>query len=148
MHVYLDKREGGLNLNMPADVLKALSSYGELAGDKLMDHFLNGVDNGEKTTMTWDNHRWVRCRSTMALVETFLADFAYSVEHPEPGDRTFFELIGRDRDAPPASYPITEEQRKEAMKMTERLIMLGHKDGALKDGAPKPTPALRIRPSF
>ena len=40
--------------------------------------------------MTWDNHSWVRYRSTMALLETFLTEFAHSVEHPEPGDRSFF----------------------------------------------------------
>jgi hypothetical protein len=106
------------------------------------------VDSGEKTPMTWDNHRWVRYRSTMALLESFLADFAHSVEHPEPGDQTFFELIGRDRNVLPTSYPLTEEQRKEAMEMTHRLSDLGREDGTLKEGAPRPTPALRIRPSF
>jgi len=148
VHVYLDKQEGGLNLNMPVEVLKDLSGYGKLAGEKLVDHFLEGVDFGEKTPMTWDNHRWVRYRSTVALLESFLADFAYSVEHPEPGDQTFFELIGRDRNVPPTSYPLTEEQRKEAMEMTHRLSDLGQEDGTLKEGAPRPTPALRIRPSF
>lgn len=148
VHVYLEKHEGGLNLNMPDEVLKALSGYGVLAGEKLIDHFLNGVDDGKTTPMTWDNHRWVRYRSTMALVETFFADFAYSVEHPEPGDRTFFELIGREKGIPPASYQLTEEQRTAAMEMTKRLQDLGQQDGILQEGAPRPTPALRIRPTF
>ena len=43
---------------------------------------------------------------------------------------------------------MTEEQRKEAAELTQRLGELGQSDKGLKDGAPKPTPALRIRPSF
>jgi len=148
VHVYLNKHEGGLNLNMEDDVLKALSGYGVKAGEKLIDHFLNGTDDGKATPMTWDNHRWVRHRSTMALLETFLADFAYSVEHPEPGDRSFFELIGRDKEVPPTSYRVSEEQRMEAMNLTQHLKDLGEQEGTLQEGAPGPTPALRIRPTF
>jgi len=148
VHVYLDKHEGGLNLNMEKKVVKTLGGYGIEAGEKLIDHFIHGMDDGEATPMTWDNQRWVRYRSTMGLLETFLADFAYSVEHPEAGDRTFFELIGREKEVPPAGYRFRDEQRLEAMDLTERLKELGKPDGILQEGAPRPTPALRIRPTF
>ena len=40
MHVYLDKHEGGLNLNMQDNVLKALGGgYRVKAGEKVIDHF-------------------------------------------------------------------------------------------------------------
>ena len=148
VHVFLDQKEGGLNLNMPKEVLDALSGYGTLAGQKLIDRFLQGMDDGKPTVMTWDNHRWIRYRSTMALLETFLADFAYSVEHPEPGDKNFFELIARERGMPPASYPLSEKQRSEAAESTISFVAAGQQDQKLAEGAPKPTPALRIRPSF
>jgi hypothetical protein len=148
VHVYLDEHEGGLNLNMPKEVLDALSGYGTLAGRKLIDRFLEGTDDGKPTVMTWDNHRWIRYRSTMALLETFLADFAYSVEHPEPGDKNFFELIARETGVPPASYPLNEQQRSEAADTTRSFMAAGQKDKGLAAGAPKPTPALRVRPSF
>lgn len=148
VHVYLDRNEGGLNLNMPKEIQTALSGYGIAAGEKLIDHFINGEDDGEATPMTWDNHRWVRYRSTMALHETFLADFAYSIEHTEPGDRTFFELIGREEGVPPKSYLLSDRQRSEATDLTELLKELGKQDGILQEDAPRPTPALRIRPSF
>lgn len=148
VHVYLDEHEGGLNLNMPKEVLDALSGYGTLAGRKLIDRFLEGTDDGKPTVMTWDNHRWIRYRSTMALLETFLADFAYSVEHPEPGDKNFFELIARETGVPPASYPLNEQQRSEAADTTRSFMAAGQQDQGLSAGAPKPTPALRVRPSF
>lgn len=148
VHIFLDQKEGGLNLNMPKEVLDALSGYGTLAGQKLTDRFLDGMDDGKPTVMTWDNHRWIRYRSTMSLLETFLADFAYSVEHPEPGDRSFFELIASETGMPPGSYPLNEEQRSEAAKLTKWFEMTGWENQKLVQGAPKPTPALRIRPSF
>jgi predicted acylesterase/phospholipase RssA len=149
VHVYLDKREGGLNLNMPDDVVKNLSGYGEVAANRLIGHFLEGVGpEGKPTMMTWDHHKWTRCRSTIALLEEFLADLAYSLEHPESGDRTFLELISRSREEPPEGYAFTEEQREEAKTRIETLRELGHCKISLKPGAPKPSPALRIRPTF
>jgi predicted acylesterase/phospholipase RssA len=89
VHIALDKNEGGLNLSMPPDILASLNGYGCEAGQHLIDHFIHGTDNGESTPMTWNNQRWIRYRSTMALLETFLAKFAYSMNNPEPGDAPY-----------------------------------------------------------
>jgi predicted acylesterase/phospholipase RssA len=148
VHIYLNKREGGLNLNMPKDVVTDLSGYGELAAVKLIEHFLEGMDEGQKTPMTWDNHRWIRYRSTMAVLESFLDGFADSVDNPETGDSTVFDLINRAKGAPPTSYELEGEQHEHAVEMTNRLRELGHNGGIMVEGAPKPSPALRIRPSF
>jgi predicted acylesterase/phospholipase RssA len=148
VHVYLDKLEGGLNLNMPSGLVTALSGYGELAAEKLIDHFLEGKDNRDVTMMTWDNHRWLRYRSTMALLETFLADFSFSIKHPEESDSSFFELIARGEKDPPPSYRLTAQQRNEANEITQRLRDLGGEVQTLQQGAPRPTAALRVRPSY
>lgn len=47
-HVALDTQEGGLNLNMPPEIVKRLTRYGELAGRKFLDEF------------NFDEHRWRR----------------------------------------------------------------------------------------
>jgi predicted acylesterase/phospholipase RssA len=148
VHIYLNKREGGLNLNMPREVVTDLGKYGELAALKLIEHFVYGMDGNQKTPMTWDNHRWIRYRSTMAVLESFLAGFADSVEHPEAGDSTVFDLINRVEGAPPTSYELKGDQHDHAVQMTNRLRELGHDGDIMVEGAPKPSPALRIRPSF
>lgn len=151
VHVYLDQREGGLNLNMPADIVKALSGYGEQAADHLIQHFIRGTDDGKPTPMTWDNHRWIRYRSTTALLEQFLGDYASSLENPEPGDSNLTTLIARgEKDPPPTGYRFTPEQRQDALEVTEQLRKLGDemKEKDLQEGAPKPSPALRVRPTF
>lgn len=151
VHISLDQREGGLNLNMPGDVVTALAGYGQQAGERLTDRFILGLDDGQPTSMTWDNHRWVRYRSTMAVLERFLAEFAYSVANPEPGDSALADLIRRGPDDPPGSYRLkNEDQRDYAGELTDELRALGHRtaSGTMQDGAPRPTPELRVRPKF
>jgi predicted acylesterase/phospholipase RssA len=157
VHVYLSKREGGLNLNMPSDVLTALSTYGEQAAQHLIDHFVHGTDGGDPTPMTWDNHRWIRYRSTIALLQKFLDDYAQGVERREPGDVDIMTLVTREKDDPPKTgYPFTAPQREFATNITAELCKLGDKlrpaDGTervdLGKRGPSPTPALRVRPRF
>jgi hypothetical protein len=64
-------------------------------------------------------------------------DFAGSVEHPETGDQTVFDLIHRAQGAPPTSYEFRGDQREHSENMTKRLPELGHNDGILAEGAPK-----------
>jgi hypothetical protein len=149
-HIYLDKEQGGLNLNMPGDVVEEIGRYGGLAAEKLADRFLRGTDNGESTPMTWDNQRWVRYRSTMEVVKDFLSRFSASLKSPEPGDRSYAELIRRDPKAAPSSYPFAEAEREGAADITRELADLGQEMGDcdLSKNAPRPKPGLRVRPQF
>jgi predicted acylesterase/phospholipase RssA len=149
-HIYLDRHEGGLNLNMPRHRVERIASYGERAADKLIERFIYGADGGKPTPMTWDNQRWIRYRSTMAVLEDFLSAFQRALDETQPGDRSYRELIARPPGAPPASYPFTAAQQTYAESITARLHDLGRESAAreLSQGAPRPTPALRVRPQF
>jgi predicted acylesterase/phospholipase RssA len=151
VHIALSKKEGGLNLIMPAKTLEKLNDYGCEAAQLLIDHFIHGTDNGKPTPMTWDNQRFIRYRSTMALLETFLAKFAKCMNNPEPGDVPYSQLIGREpHDPPPTGYRLDPDQIPYAKYETDKLIELGNDmaAGDLQDGSPKPEPALVIRPNF
>jgi predicted acylesterase/phospholipase RssA len=153
VHIALSKKEGGLNLTMPPDVLGKLNEYGQEAAQRLIDHFIHGTDpivngadpNDHTTEMTWNNQRWIRYRSTMALLETFLAKFADTINHPEPGDSSYFELI---RNNP--SYQLDPERKLAAERETQSLVGLDPDMslGTLDNGSPHPEPTLVIRPSF
>ena len=151
VHVFLNEREGGLNLNMPPDVLTKLSGYGEQAADHLVQHFIDGTDGGKPTPMTWDNHRWIRYRSSTSLLGEFLTHYASSAGNPQPGDPSIMTLVARGKnDPPPTGYRFSSEQREIALEFTDQLIKLGDemKDKDLQTGAPRPEPALRVRPKF
>jgi hypothetical protein len=147
VHISLSEREGGLNLIMPPETLGDLNKYGCDAAQLLIDHFINGEDNGKVTPMTWNNQRWIRYRSTMSLMETFLAQFAENIKHPEQGDIPYFELIRREPgDPPPTGYAFEQSQIPYAVYETEKLVEIGTqmKPGDLHKGSPSPEPALVI----
>jgi predicted acylesterase/phospholipase RssA len=149
-HIYLDKKQGGLNLNMSAPAIDQIAGYGECAGEKLIDRFVRGVDNGHETDMTWENHRWVRYRSTMAVLGQFLARFNSAFGYSEGSDQSYLNLIGRGSKAPPGSYRLTPAQQACAQRISPELCELGERFETceMDVGAPRPEPALRIRPQF
>src|SRR5439155_6495248 len=61
VHVSQRDDEGGLNLDMPEEVVKRLAARGRRAGAALVERF--GSGDG------WTEHRWVRFRSCMELTE-------------------------------------------------------------------------------
>jgi predicted acylesterase/phospholipase RssA len=151
VHIALSKKEGGLNLIMPPETLDSLNKYGCEAAQLLIDHFIHETDNGKPTPMTWNNQRFIRYRSTMALLETFLAKFAYGMNNPEPGDVSYSDLIKRrPYEPPPTGYRLDPSQIPYAIDETKKLVEIGNQMVAneLQDGSPKPEPALVIRPNF
>jgi hypothetical protein len=165
VHVALKKEEGGLNLIMPPDLVKTLNQYGAQAGDLLIEHFINGTDHGKPTPMTWDNQRWIRYRSTMAQLETFLKNLNHALHNPEPGDSNYYDLLLRGPRDAPSAYRIDPSLLADAFAETQGADALGalmsktvprdnqttlNSCGAISDKLcpPKPQPDLVIRPHF
>ena len=66
VHVRLAPHEGGLNLNMPPEIIAQLSEYGRQAGRKLREDF------------DWDAHRWRRYLVAVARLDEMLDDLRES----------------------------------------------------------------------
>jgi predicted acylesterase/phospholipase RssA len=130
--IYLDDAEGGLNLNMPTQVLERLGNRGQAAGAAIVERFVNA-----KQKNGWDNHRWVRLRLLLGRLDPFLRQFAdvmqtYGIPKPEP------------------SYELTAAELPIAQKVIADLKTLGdylnQQKVELDEGAPRPVPELRIVP--
>jgi hypothetical protein len=150
VHVCQADDEGGMNLEMPPEVIAALSERGRAAGARLCAIYAPPAAPSPDA-LSWDNHRWVRYRSTLAVLAEFLEAFRAGVECPEPGDRPLVELIRRGPTDPPNSYRWAPggEQLRTAEEATARLVECarGLAAGAdVADGAPRPAPLLRIVP--
>lgn len=152
-HISLDERkEGGMNLNMPPPLIDDLSKRGRSAAAMLMDRFTGGGHD-----LSWDNHRWIRYRSLMQLLEQMFSSMAYSVANPMAGERSYFELIRRLPDAAPNSYRWRTNQQALADQATEELLGLVEQwsehvgvqaEGLFGGNVPKPRPELRVRPKI
>jgi hypothetical protein len=147
-HVGLGPDEGGLNLAMPPERIAALAGRGRRAGEELAARFAPG----STAKLNWENHRWVRFRSTMAVLEEIFAKVAKRLDPaaapPQPGDVPYSALVAKPD---PVSYDWKrKEQHARAMAAAQELYALaaGWTAAAekLAEGAPRPTPELRARP--
>ena len=154
VHISMDdEKEGGINLNMPPPIIEALSNRGRLAGTTLVERFTSSSDQQD---LSWDNHRWVRYRSLMRLLEQMLEDMDNSFSNTLAGEQSYSDLIRRNSQTPPGSYRWRNQaQQSFADEATQKLLALAqewrNKRGvnaaaSFGEEAPNPQPELRIRP--
>jgi hypothetical protein len=151
VHVGIASCKGGLNLTMPPERVKNLSKRGADAAEKLLERFAPGVGEGHE--LSWDNHRWVRYRTTMSGIEQLLMDFATCYHDSGKGERSYQELIDRAEDAFPKSYRLARpEARVFAAEATKEVVALAEKWQAQAErfsaGAPNPHPRYRGVPDI
>ncbi len=155
VHITRKPEEGGVNLNMPGDVIEESAERGRRAGHMLVERFATGpkwdVDGN------WLNHRWVRYRSTMHVVEELLKDLHDGYHYSFRDQVSYEDIVRRPLAKGPPDYPwYSEAQRKFAIETSDALAELVHKwtepddtFGRVADddkGPPEPYPVLRIVP--
>lgn len=138
---------------MPLELIVDLGERGKQAAEFLMEHFTLPAD---KIEVSWDNHRWVRYRSMMGLLQKMLEEIEFAINNPLPGDRSYEDLILRDFNEAPKSYKWKNtDQRTFAHTATAELMQLIAKWQSLRandPGAtlttrnPRPQPELRVKP--
>ncbi len=151
VHVSLMEEEGGMNLNMPDALIQTLGARGREAAQDLADDFEGKAPQGGKAPeLTWANHRWVRFRTLMALLEDQFGRLGAALAHKEPGDRSWDELIARGEGEEPRSYPLKSEKRRkaaaEAVRALAELSKAWEEGADFTKDAPNPAPELRVRP--
>ena len=152
VHIFLDEeKEGGLNLDMPPELIAALGQYGAEAARELLKRYpgvgLTQADQSgaDPLKTTWENHRWVRYRSLLSQLEVLLSEWLIVVENPLAGDARYEALI---QNAP--SYAYNPQQQARALQTHQQLLDLARdwlaQVESLREGAPNPAPELRVRP--
>lgn len=148
--VYLDSDEGGLNLDMPEPVLKRLQLRGAAAGTLIASRFLapSVLSPEPPKALGWENHRWLRYRSTMGALKSYLSRFAVGTQSPQPPDVPYDALITATVGTPVDTYAIDPTARPAIGELTARTATAGVDLGAqatLDDRLPKPSPRLVVR---
>lgn len=152
VRIPLKSTHGGLNLDMPTDVVSFLSEQGGKSAEELMKHFdVPSVD----PLMNWENHRWIRIRSMLAAFEKMVDEMLTTCDDPENNDVSYEDWLKALHSGFPAnpkapSYPPTKRQIEAAMKTIDKmreLRVIWSKAGikGIGNEAPKPRPTLRPR---
>jgi predicted acylesterase/phospholipase RssA len=151
-HVNLDARtEGGLNLDMEPKLIGRLSERGFHAGDKLAARF--SLPSPPARRISWATHRWLRYRSTMAMLTDLLGRLKRGYEHtPQGGESTYSEMIAGGLEHELGYTWENGGQRDFAAEQTARLVdtagqwQEGTEERKFSSGSPRPSPTLKISP--
>ncbi len=140
VRIGLAKTEGGMNLNMPEDILRNVSDKGAVAGAKLAAEF------------DFDNHYWIRYRTLASAVERFTINLGAGLVKPlGPDHQAAYEQMWSEQ-ASGAPYGFTKAQAQEASSRLERIRAEAElwvtSEVDLTEGAPRPLPLLKIIPTF
>jgi predicted acylesterase/phospholipase RssA len=150
-HVSMSKTEGGMNLTMPSEDIAALTARGREAAKRLRKAYT--PPDPPSKAITWDNHRWIRLRSSLAVLEEMHGRFAegFSKAPASPKEPTYARLLNRDGEMPPKSYPWQKGQRGLAREEIEAILdgvkATKDREGSVVNGAPNPRPQGRIAPT-
>jgi predicted acylesterase/phospholipase RssA len=130
VHVRFAEGEGGLNLNMPAELIATLSDRGDRAAAELVARFVDGHDaQGQPYELDWNNHRRIRLRLTLSALEELAISLAVgytgdatipvaprrSLAHePALGEETYTAIATHIAD-PPRHFEFDGDQRDLAL---------------------------------
>jgi len=135
--VRLDDQEGGMNLAMPAELVRKLGEYGSEAGTLLRDQF------------SFDRHRWRRHLVWIAELESVLekGKERYTTA-PVQGESlaAFLERYAKDPgeyDQTPAWLEAADQDLRELVGLAERWLA---RPPLAKGKIPRPAVDLRITP--
>jgi predicted acylesterase/phospholipase RssA len=145
VHIKLTEDEGGLNLDMDPAVIEDLDDRGDLAGLKLVELFA-GADAASTPPRHWNDHRFTRYRTTMALAERWLRSYQEGWCYEPQDGRTvpYDDRVQAGLDAP-FEFP-DEAVRDAALRRSSRYAGIVH-DPSLDDrGIPRPPSVLRTVP--
>lgn len=140
------KAEGGMNLNMDPKVIERFSERGRCAGEFLVNRFAHDPSRNEDDELSWSNHRWLRYRSVMPLVEQLLLGIIRGYEWPpEPSDqRPYSTLVSRAFEDAPSFCWDPAEQRDRAVELNDRLLELVRDWGQLTEPLDTTLPAVDL----
>jgi hypothetical protein len=130
VHVRFAEGQGGLNLNMPAELIESLSDRGDRAAGELIARFVDGHDaRGQPYELDWNNHRRIRLRLTLSALEELAVSAAVgftgdatiaepprrSLDHdPAPGEQNYAAIAESIAD-PPRHFELDVDQRDLAL---------------------------------
>ena len=153
VHVRLTADEGGLNLRMRPELIHRVAARGIEAARVLLAHYAHA--NPPPDTVTgWRNHRWVRYRVAMRLIEQALEGIRVAERETASTDASIESL----HDDPPSYKFKTPTQDSAARRAYAELLVLAERYAEERErigysifeydagDGPHPRSELRIRP--
>ena len=141
VHVALAADEGGMNLDMPDEVLQSIAAKGTAAGERF-------------EAFAFDNHYWIRWRCLAAALQHYTQQVARTAK-PElrVADYADVYALPESPETEPPSYAFSSYfQRDESARLLRALVLQGEAwsdmQPDLAQGAPRPAPQMKVTPIY
>ncbi|MDR7136224.1 hypothetical protein J2X06_003450 [Lysobacter niastensis] len=141
VHVSLHGDEGGMNLDMPQNVLTRISKKGTAAGTRFQ-------------AFSFENHYWVRWRNLASAYQRYTMEMAEGADCKPRIPAYAAAYATASSGSMPPSYRFSSQAKRDgAADLLGGLTEQGRewKDELrpdLTDGAPRPLPQMKITPTF
>lgn len=138
VQIRLSDEEGGLNLSMDNDTIKRVVDKGDIAGQKILDHF------------KFDHHQWVRFQVLMGLLEAELTKMETVLRE----EKLDCKKLVKNQHDPNQKYPYRRPQQPwcdEALARIEKMQYIVEnwsKSSLLDEKTPRPEAVLRVTPEL
>jgi predicted acylesterase/phospholipase RssA len=149
VRVRLNDTEGGLNLNMPEQLITDVAQRGAEAAQALLSRFLGPAPPG--TWDGWASQRWERLDVFLSAINQKLPGMRRALGAGVPHAEPYADLIQRSAHAAPPGHnePLTEDQRHALdalIKALEDAADAFKKSVPSYPNEPIPEPDFRVRP--
>jgi hypothetical protein len=138
--IRLSATEGGLNLNMPAEIVAALLKRGDDAGELV----------AESGAFDWDRHRITRFWTLMQMLQQSLGPSGFGrpgvYSGERPGRTAFKNVVEQWIQTGEGPEPPSLEWWTTAIRASDKVFELAEDWADFAAEAPTPTPTLRILP--
>jgi hypothetical protein len=144
VHVCHTDQEGGMNLNMPTEIITVLANSGAKAAENLIKGF--AIGGGLASPNAWDNHQRIRVRTLLCLIQQQLETISKGLAYQQ--NPTWEQIVGNQE---PPSFPFKPVQLADAanqLLLEFEKLARGFPDATvpLCAGTPRPSPELKVAP--
>lgn len=150
--IRLKEGEGGLNLNMDPKTIAPISDAGAEAAQMIIRRFVYELPTPKARQMGWDNHRWVRLRSLLAIVEQQTPRLMRAFHANVPAQASYGDLVElgvfRDVNQYPFQDASASTRAMHALDELDAVAAVLSPPPQLTEDAPQPAATLRITPNI
>ena len=141
VHVSLQGDEGGMNLDMPQEVLTRIADKGSLAGTRFC-------------SFSFENHYWIRWRNLASAYQRYTLEIARTDDPAQQvlAYRAAYAMVATGTPPPPSYKLGSEDKRRGSQQLWAQMVEQGRSwedlGPDLTDGAPRPLPQMKVTPIY
>lgn len=141
VHVSLQGDEGGMNLDMPQEVLTRIADKGSLAGARFC-------------SFSFENHYWIRWRNLASAYQRYTLEISRTDDPAQQvlAYRAAYAMVATGTPPPPSYKLGSEDKRLASQQLWGLMVEQGRSwddlGPDLTDGSPRPLPQMKVTPIY